>query len=563
VGGSMALMNEARSMSATIVAWLAHPLIDRWLPDDAAATLTPIVQLRMRILSAMLQGLAVLALLFGIVDASSGLLALSSTSFGGVLLATLTLARMRSGATLQEIAVLASGTTYAVIVLNASLNGGLQAPALYFLPLVPLVPLLVDAPRLAMGWVAVSCVTVAAAFVIEGPMGRPLPQAMTADMLPLNQLLVIGAASCFVNGAFLLHTVFGTWVQERLVLAESHRSLRVLDASTDAIVRIDPFRTVTSANAAARALFQAGQLAGRPIEDLLPDVQALERASGASIVHAVSAGDGSVPVEASCTALSDGWVLVIRDIRERMAARERLEQALGEAKAASEAKSRFLAAMSHELRTPLNAVIGYAEMIGEDVQAGCPPTDTTDLDHIVGSARHLLALIDQVLDLAKVEAGRMEVERRHVTLDAFARDLDTVGRALARSRGNQWQARLPEAPIVVSLDEVRTRQIVLNLLSNAAKFCGDGVITLDISWHGDLLTIAVSDTGIGMTDEQLQAVWEEFSQAEVSTQRVFGGTGLGLPLVKRLTALLGGTVQAESTPGQGTSFRVELPTVAA
>lgn len=554
----MVPVNGSRSVLAAFVERLHHPLVDRFLPDGAADRSQPRDLLRMRIVSAMLQGLTLLALTFGVLDASNGLYALSSTSFGGVLLAAVVLWRMRRGASLGELAFTSSATTFAVIVLNASLNGGVQAPALYLLPLVPIVPLLMEKARLATAWVVISALTVALAFAVEVPLGMPLPEAMSADMLPLNQTLVISAACIFVYGAFLLHTGFSGWMQERLLEAEAQRIDRILDAAGDAIVRLDTSWVVSSGNAAARELFDVPHLAGMPLHDFIPEARQLEHASGATILDAMGP-DGTIPVEATCTYLSDGWVLVIRDIRERVAAQERLEAALGEAKAASLAKSRFLASMSHELRTPLNAVIGYAEMVGEDIDAGTPPEDSRDLDHIVGSARHLLALIDQVLDLAKVEAGRMEVELREVPLLSFLSELNTVGRALAKARSNTWVASLPSDGVTVSLDEVRTRQIVLNLLSNAAKFCEEGEIAFEVGYVDGRLTLRVTDTGIGMTTEQLASVWDEFAQAERSTQRVYGGTGLGLPLARRLTNLLGGHIEATSERGKGTSFTVELP----
>ena len=538
--------------------WLEHPLVDRWLPPGAVAERDPQDVLRMRIVSALLQGLAVLALTFGILDAASGLYALASTSIGGVLLAPLTLWRMRRGASPSELGFTSSATTYTVIVLNASLNGGLQAPALYVLPLVPIVPLLMDAPRLARAWVVVSALTVAGAFVLEGPLGMPFPQAMSLEMLPLNQALVIAATCVFVYGAFLLHTAFGRWMQERLLEAEADRIDRILDAAGDAILRLDTGWVVSTGNAAALRLFQVPHMAGIPVGDLLPQARRLEHARGAIVLDATCLGD-AIPVEATCTYLVDGWVLVIRDIRERTRAQQALERALSEAKAASLAKSRFLASMSHELRTPLNAVIGYAEMVGEEIMAGTPPEDAQDLDHIVGSARHLLALIDQVLDLAKVESGRMEVERREVPLLSFLEELETVGRTLAKARSNQWRVTLPSRCMLVSLDEVRIRQIVLNLLSNAAKFCEHGEIALEVGYVAERLTLTVTDTGIGMTAEQLASVWDEFAQAERSTQRVYGGTGLGLPLARRLTTLLDGTIEATSESGSGTSFTVDLP----
>ena len=541
---------------SAVLLWLEHPVIDAWLPAGAAQA-APQDLVRMRIASAITQGLGVLALTFGVLDASSGWLTLSLTSFIGVALALLTLWRLRAGADLHQVALCASGATFVVVVSNATLNGGVEAPALYFLPLVPIVPLCMDAQRQAGVWAVVSALTVAGLWAVEGVLGAPFPQAMPDDAVPLNRTIVIAAACVFVYVAFLLNTAFGAWMRARMLLAEAERIDRILDVAGDAIVRLDAGWVVTAANAAALQLFETPRLAGTPIGAVLPDVARLQDAAGAVELTAAVSG-ARVPVEAACTFVQDGWVLVIRDIRERVRAHEALQRALHEAKAASTAKSTFLASMSHELRTPLNAVIGYTELITDDVSSGEPP-DPRDLEHIVGSARHLLALIDQVLDLAKVESGKMEVERRVVPLSAFLDELAVVGRTLAKARGNSFRASLPPAPVTVSLDEVRTRQIVLNLLSNAAKFCEGGVIGLDATYDEGRLTIEVSDTGIGMTPEQLVAVWEEYRQAEASTQRVYGGTGLGLALARKLSELLGGTITADSERGVGTRFRVELP----
>jgi PAS domain S-box-containing protein len=540
----------------TLIDRLDHPAIDAWIPSDALEG-DPVLLQRRRIVSAFLQALIALALGFGTLDALQGLYTLSLTSFAGLPLASLTLMRMRNGAPPLETALASSSALFVVLVGNAALNGGLQAPAVYLLPLVPIMPLLLDLPRLAGAWVAACAGVVALARALEMAGVVFLPM-MPPDHLATNRVLVVVAACAMVYGGFLLYSAFGRWMREQLLLAEAQRLDRILDAGGDAIVRLDDGDHVVAANPAARRLFGVDDLRDRHVLDLLPAHHQLIETDGAEEVEAMCEG-GPVPVEASSNPVRDGRVLVIRDIRERVQAQEEVRRALVDAQAASVAKSRFLASMSHELRTPLNAVIGYAELIGEDITAGTPPTDTADIDHIVGSARHLLALIDQVLDLAKVEAGRMEVEQREVPLQPFLAELATIGRTLARARGNRWEADLPTDDRVILLDEVRARQIVLNLLSNAAKFCEDGVIRFAVAHTDDRLSLTVSDTGIGMTSAQLDAVWSEFVQADRSTHRLYGGTGLGLPLVRRLTELLGGRLATTSAPGEGSTFVIELP----
>jgi signal transduction histidine kinase len=542
---------------STLLDRLARPAVDRWLPPPDP-TRDPGDVLRMRIVSTLLQALAGLAVLFGVFDIASGLYPLAFTLFGGLPIAMLALRRMRNGAPMIELAVTAPATLFLVLVANASLNGGLEAPALVFLPLVPALALLVDARRLAVAWVGVCAVTVVITFVLESPLETPFLQTMPADMVALNLMLVLVAMSVMVFGAFFLNMEFGVWMQSRLVAAEAERLDQILDAAGDAIVRVEGTGRVSTANAAAVQLFGVGPLAGRLMKSLIPDLDQLWGAQGAVMLQATHV-DGSIPIEATQTALGAGQVLVIRDIRERLAAQAQIEQARDEAQAASAAKSRFLASMSHELRTPLNAVIGYSEMLAEEIEAGIPPTDVRDLNHIAGSARHLLALIDQVLDLAKVEAGRMEVEYRTVPLRPFLDELATIGHTLSRNEDNRWVADLPETSATIPLDELRVRQIVLNLLSNAAKFCKKGEIRFEASLSEHNLTLRVADTGIGMDGAVLEAVWEDFGQGSLSTARHYGGTGLGLPLSKRLAELLGGALDVQSTPGEGTVFTAVIP----
>ena len=529
--------------------------MDRWLPPGVH---DGIDRQRLRIGAAFLQILGLLALFFGVLDAANGHHLLSLTSFGGFVLAGALLWRMHRGADPERLAWWSSATIFVVLVGNACLNGGLEAPALHLWPLIPTFPLLLDARRPARFWLATCIVLVVGLYLVEVRLGRPFPEAMSTEEVTVNRVLVVVAGFLVFVGAFSLNSAFGRWMQNRLLEAESERFDQILDAAGDAIVRVGSTGQISSLNAAARSLFCAPELEGVAIRDLLPGLPEDGGTERAVVLQARS-GEDWIPVEATTTALPDGWVLVIRDIRERVRAEQEMQQALADARAASVAKSRFLASMSHELRTPLNAVIGYAEMVAEDIEAGEPPEDTTDLQHIVGSARHLLALIDQVLDLAKVEAGRMEVELRKVPLQSFLVELDTVGRTLARTHANRWSSDLPEEDCVVWLDEVRVRQIVLNLLSNAGKFCERGGISFEARYAAGRLQLTVADTGIGMSEKELASVWEEFVQADETIQRRYGGTGLGLPLVRRLTELLGGTITVESVPGEGTRFDLDLP----
>ena len=251
-----------------------------------------------------------------------------------------------------------------------------------------------------------------------------------------------------------------------------------------------------------------------------------------------------------------GMMGLYHDITELLAARR-------EAEAANTAKSHFLASMSHELRTPLNAIIGYSEMLAEDAREEGRDGAVADLQKIHAAGRHLLTLINDVLDLSKIEAGKMELyletfEVRGVIDTVMA----TVAPLVARN-GNVLATEVPRSLGSIHGDMTRLRQILLNLLSNASKFTEGGTITVTARREGagddEQLVVAVRDTGIGMTDTQLGRLFEAFSQAEVSTAARYGGTGLGLAISRRFCEMMGGTISVASVVGTGTTFTVRLP----
>jgi adenylate cyclase len=230
---------------------------------------------------------------------------------------------------------------------------------------------------------------------------------------------------------------------------------------------------------------------------------------------------------------------------------------------ASQHKSQFLANMSHELRTPLNAIIGVSEMLREDAEA--LKQDTEPLDRVLGAGRHLLALINDILDLSKIEAGRMEL---HLESFALAPLIDGVIKTiepLAAKNGNQVAVHCDAAIGMIHGDQMRRRQALLNLMSNANKFTDHGTITIDARQGQEgsrgSVTISVADTGIGMTAEQMGKLFQEFSQADASTTRKYGGTGLGLAISKRFCQMMGGDITVESEPGRGSTFTIRLPRI--
>jgi signal transduction histidine kinase len=224
-------------------------------------------------------------------------------------------------------------------------------------------------------------------------------------------------------------------------------------------------------------------------------------------------------------------------------------------------KSRFLASMSHELRTPLNAIIGYSEMLEEEAAEIGKPSFAQDLQKIHVSGRHLLGLINDVLDLSKIEAGRMQLFTERQPVAALISGVVDVAEPLTRKNGNRFLVEADGDLGSLNTDITKVRQVLLNLLSNSAKFTERGDITLGAAGSPDGTSVAFSvrDTGIGMTQEQLGRVFEEFSQAEAGTSRTYGGTGLGLSLSRQLARILGGDISVESAAGIGSTFRFIVP----
>jgi signal transduction histidine kinase len=241
----------------------------------------------------------------------------------------------------------------------------------------------------------------------------------------------------------------------------------------------------------------------------------------------------------------------------------RLSAATSEAELASRAKTDFLARMSHELRTPLNAVIGYSEILLEDAPEGLSASQIADLKRINSAGKHLLSMVNDVLDLSKIEAGRMDVTVQPIELGKFLDDLAATSRRLVTANGNEFFLERPEDLGMVEGDATKLRQIVLNLLSNAAKFTQQGRITLAVAREahpaGDWIRIDVRDTGIGIEREALTRLFTNFTQAGPAIAGKYGGTGLGLALSRRLCRLMGGDISAESAPGGGSCFTLRIP----
>jgi signal transduction histidine kinase/CheY-like chemotaxis protein len=232
---------------------------------------------------------------------------------------------------------------------------------------------------------------------------------------------------------------------------------------------------------------------------------------------------------------------------------------------ASKHKSQFLASMSHELRTPLNAIIGITEMLLEDARDLERDDELEPLDRVLHAARHLLALINDILDLSKVEAGRMELHLESFPLGPLIEDVAKTIEPMATKNANRLVIDCPPDLGTIHADQTRFRQALLNLASNANKFTEKGAVTIAAQSQRldsrDWIMITVTDTGIGMTEEQMGRLFQEFSQADASTTRKYGGTGLGLAISRHFCRMMGGDIGVESKPGEGSTFTVRLPRI--
>ncbi len=357
----------------------------------------------------------------------------------------------------------------------------------------------------------------------------------------------------------------------------------VLEASADGIITTDEHGIIQRFNSAAETIFayNANEIVGRNVSCLMPEPYRQEHqgdmtrhlAGGApgflGVVREVEGlrHDGSVfPMDfAVCEAKRPGeplFVGILRDITERKESERRVREEKERAESANRAKSEFLASMSHELRTPLNAILGFAQLMQIDQEEPLTETQQISVEHIKNGGDHLLEVLNEVLDLAKIEAGGVDLEMESVRVGALIGECVSLMAATADELGVKMtmDTALADDPTCVRADATRLKQVFLNLISNAAKYNRpNGSVTISSVAHkAGIQRVSVADTGIGVSDEQLDDLFKPFSRLAVADTEI-EGTGIGLTITKRLVERMGGVIGVKSVPGEGSVFWVEMP----
>ena len=407
-------------------------------------------------------------------------------------------------------------------------------------------------------------------------------QAVMAVPLTIGGRLVGVIASCdtdksrkFTDEDVRLLQLFAP---QAAIAIENARLYEVSQRYSEALVRNNPVAianldldfAITSCNPAFERLFgyPESEILGKFLDDLVTTPESLAEAE--KHTDAAKAGeftrgvgqrkrkDGSlvdvehVSIPVTVGGQKVGVIIMYHDVSELLDARRAAETA-------NLSKSQFLANMSHELRTPLNAIIGYSELLQEQAEEDGKGEYVADLEKIRSAGRHLLSLINDVLDLSKIEAGKMELFLEDFDVASMMNDVASTVAPLIEKNGNTLVLSIGSGLGPMRADVTKVRQILLNLLSNASKFTDKGEIRLSGRSAGDEVVLDVSDSGIGLTEAQCSRLFEAFAQAEVSTSKKYGGTGLGLAISRQFSRLMGGDIRVTSEPGRGSTFSVRLP----
>ncbi|RDV36877.1 response regulator [Bradymonadaceae bacterium TMQ3] len=455
---------------------------------------------------------------------------------------------------------------------------------------------LIAGKRSALGWLVIMSATTAYFYVSLIRGAPPEGVLLNTTQLLWEMSLVIGMFAA-VMVLTLTYETIKEWAIAEVRRSEA-QTRAIFDAAPDGILMLSSRGEVGRANAAAMALlgYEHQELLKTPFATMVPQIAQSSPTSPHASEGASQDGEEEVfskvrpnregisawlghgheteahrrdghafPAELSLTRIDEEerFVAILRDITERREFQESLKIARDQAVEANHAKSRFLANISHELRTPLNAIIGYSELILDDLQE-LETVDTAelrpDVTKIGKAGRHLLGLINQVLDLAKVEAGKMDVYVETIDVHELLEEVsDTIMPVISKNK-NVLEVSLAHAPRTLRSDRMKLRQVLLNLLSNASKFTEEGSIEVRVvQINAAQCCFEVIDSGIGIAPEKLEALFEAFRQADDSTTREYGGTGLGLTISRHFAELMGGTLGVESEMGRGSTFRVTIP----
>jgi PAS domain S-box-containing protein len=333
--------------------------------------------------------------------------------------------------------------------------------------------------------------------------------------------------------------------------------------------------------------WSAAEVVGRPLLDVFPELAgsraetAFRRAlEGETVVLAHRFHEYLLPLAAGadfpgfermqqsarivpvfCGGSVESAVALVQDVSERVAREAELREAMDQAQIASKAKSEFMAGMSHELRTPLAAIMGYSDLLETEVVGPLSDRQKGFMRRIKAGARHLTGIIEEILTFSRLEAGREAIHAERVDLAAIAADALSLVEPQGNQKGLAIRVALPEGPVEAVSDAGKLRQILVNLLGNAVKFTDAGEVELRVWAEGGMAGFQIRDTGPGIPPEFMERVFEPFTQVDSSSTRQKGGTGLGLPVSRRLARLLGGDLEVESAEGRGSRFTLTLPLV--
>jgi PAS domain S-box-containing protein len=358
----------------------------------------------------------------------------------------------------------------------------------------------------------------------------------------------------------------------------------VIESLGDGVLVLDAQNRIVDFNPAGRRIFEgkAPKLIGQPAVPLLPALEG-SMPDKAEITLSIGAEEHDFELRSSPlysrSRRLHGHVIMLRDITERRQAEQKikaqnealvrtnyeLDIARQQAEAATRLKNQFLATMSHELRTPLNAIIGYTEIQLAGMTGLLNDEQLNYQARVLANAEQLLQLINEVLDLSKIESGRMELVQKPFAVKTWLDEIVAQVRGLADQKTLCFETRLDQnMPDTITGDYVRLKQIAINLLSNAIKFTDKGFVRIEIRKQGhDTWQLEVSDSGIGIPSHLQEIIFQEFRQVDASSRRAHGGTGLGLAIVRRLALIMGGNVRLRSQLGEGSTFTVTVPLIEA